>query len=332
MLYLAILLLLTVISSLVVKRMLFGVLMRIKDNLRDLDSEYANTAAQNSQIKSENSNLERGVESIITLYDITKEISKTLDEDKIFAIFKENIIRYIKVKDCRFVKDEKELSRYKNYMVLPLKIQEKAIGYLAAYGIGKEEEDKFVILAQQFISVIKRAFLYQRVQELTITDGLTLTFNRRHFLERCNDELKRSKKLKHCFSFLMVDLDYFKECNDHYGHLVGDVILREVAREIKENIRQIDFIGRYGGEELSIILTETDKGQALYAAERIRQAIASRQIRAYDEDLKITVSIGISTFPDDAGEIQTLIDKADESLYLAKKAGRNRVCVFNAHQ
>ncbi|MDD2688563.1 MAG: GGDEF domain-containing protein, partial [Candidatus Omnitrophica bacterium] len=169
----------------------------------------------------------------------------------------------------------------------------------------------------------------QRVQELTITDGLTQVFNRRHFLDRCNEELERSKKLRYCFSFLIVDLDYFKKYNDHYGHLVGDVILREVTKEIKENIRQVDFMGRYGGEELSIVLTETDKEKAGFAAERIRQAIESKSIRAYDEDLKITVSIGLATFPDDSPDIQGLIERGDEALYIAKEAGRNQVRVFN---
>ncbi len=329
MLYLILLILLTIASGLLIKRKLSKDLIEKKNEFKRLNLEHENKFKQNSLIKTQNIGLETMVRETIALYEVTKDITKTLHEDKIFTIFKENIAKYIEVEDCRFLKSEEELSRYKNYTVLPLKIQDNKIGYLVATGIQEEGKDKFLILAQQFVSGIKRAFLYQRVQELTITDGLTQVFNRRHFLDRCNEELERSKKLKYCFSFLMVDLDYFKKYNDHYGHLVGDVILREVARTIKENIRQIDFMGRYGGEELSIVLTETDKEKASFAAERIRQAIESRLIRAYDEDLKITVSIGISTFPDDSNEIQGLIDKADQALYLAKKAGRNCIRVFH---
>jgi len=125
----------------------------------------------------------------------------------------------------------------------------------------------------------------------------------------------------------MIDIDYFKDYNDRYGHIVGDAILRELSKSIQEAIRQIDLMGRYGGEEFSIILSETDKGAAQFAAERIRQAIEDRRIRVYDEELKITVSIGISAFPQDGKEIKTLIDRADSALYRAKEAGRNRICV-----
>ncbi|MBU1726122.1 MAG: GGDEF domain-containing protein, partial [Candidatus Omnitrophica bacterium] len=120
--------------------------------------------------------------------------------------------------------------------------------------------------------------------------------------------------------------DHFKEFNDNYGHLVGDAILRDVARVIKENIRQIDFMGRYGGEELSLALAETDRRQAHFAAERIRKAIEARRFRVYDEDLSVTISIGISTFKNDVKDTSALIEKADKALYQAKETGRNKVC------
>ena len=130
----------------------------------------------------------------------------------------------------------------------------------------------------------------------------------------------------------MLDIDHFKEYNDKYGHLVGDAILKEVAGTIKESIRQVDSVGRYGGEEFLIILTETDKNGARFAAERIRQAVESKRIKVYDEDLKATVSIGIATFPEDAEETQALIEKADKSLYRAKQTGRNRICVHGIYR
>ena len=299
------------------------------NNYERLESEYDRLTQENIRLKNDNSNLEKAAEETIALYDITKDICKTLDEDKVFGIFRERINRYIEIGDCGFLKEDADLSQYKNYTVLPLVINKAATGYLVAGGIGEKDKEKFHILAQQFLIGIRRAILYQKVQELTITDSLTQVFNRRYFLERFNEEFGRSMKFKYNLSFLIVDIDHFKNINDNYGHLVGDAILREITKTIKENIRQIDFMGRYGGEELSAILTETDKGPARLAAERIRQAIESRRFAVYDENLKVTISIGISTFPDDANDTAQLIDKADKALYKAKLEGRNRVCVYD---
>jgi diguanylate cyclase (GGDEF)-like protein len=124
-------------------------------------------------------------------------------------------------------------------------------------------------------------------------------------------------------------VDHFKEFNDRYGHLVGDALLVETADTIKENLRQIDLLGKYGGEEFCVILTETDLDSAKFAAERIRQAIETKTVSVYDESLKITISIGISAFPDNAEDLNSLIDKADSALYKAKEQGRNRVCVYS---
>jgi diguanylate cyclase (GGDEF)-like protein len=106
-------------------------------------------------------------------------------------------------------------------------------------------------------------------------------------------------------------------------------VLREVSKTIKENIRQIDLVGRYGGEEFIVILAETDKDGAIQAAERIRQAVEYSDIKAYDEELKVTISLGISTLSEDAAkDIQGFIDRADQALYQAKEKGRNRICVY----
>lgn len=316
------------VLSILLKRVLARGLMGKVQVLKQMETEYGNLVKENERLKAYNLNQSKSVEETIALFDITKDISRTLDEDRIFDILTEHINRYIEIGECKFIKaqDKEDLSGYKGYTVLPLVINRQTIGHLLASGVRNEDKDKFHILAQQFLSGIKRALLYKKFQEISITDSLTQIFNRRHFLERFNEEFSRSKKFNLKFSFLMLDVDHFKEFNDHYGHLVGDAILREVTQTIKDNIRQIDFMGRYGGEELSIILAETDKAQACFAAERIRQAIAFSEIRAYDENLKVTVSIGISTFPDDAAHPQLIIEKADKALYKAKETGRNRIC------
>jgi len=319
------LILLTVFLYLALKRGLDKYFIKAKNNYQEIKNEYEKLCRENASLKEKNSLLEKASEETIALYDITKNICKTLDEKKVFSVFKEQITRYIEIKDCRFIKAPKDILENSSYLVLPLEINKKPIGYLAADGIKEEDSEKFHILAQQLLLGIKRAFLYKQVQELAITDTLTGIFTRRFYMQRFKEEIERSLKFNLKFSFLMVDVDHFKEYNDQYGHLVGDAILKEISKAIKENIRQIDLMGRYGGEEFSIVLVETDKEGAKFAAERIRQALEARHIRAYDEDLRVTISIGISTFPIDAKNAQAIIEKADLALYKAKQSGRNKV-------
>lgn len=297
---------------------------RIKDR-------HDNLFAENKKLKTVNHNLENTLDSIIALYDITKQICKSLDADKVFSNFRDEINKYIRVSDCKFLKEKKvDLSLYKDCAIIPLNIQEEPIGYLVADGLRGEDKERFYILSQQFLLGIKRAVLYKSVQELAIIDSLTNVFNRRYYLERFREEIERSRKFNYKFSCLMIDIDYFKDFNDRYGHIVGDAILRELSRTIQENIREIDLIGRYGGEEFSIILSETDKDAASFAAERIRKAIEEKSIKVYDEELKITVSIGVSTYPQDGKDMARLIDRADSALYKAKQSGRNKVCLYGA--
>ena len=293
-------------------------------------AEYEKLLRDNKKFKTGNHSLQNSLDSIIALYDITKEICKSLDVDKVFTYFKEGLNKHISVKDCKLLKGESGLPGYEGYTLFPLKIQDELIGNLAVEGLKEEDKERFYILSQQFLLGIKRAILYEGVQALSIIDTLTNVFNRRYYLERFKEELERSIKFNYVFSCLMVDIDYFKSFNDRYGHIVGDAILRELSKTIQENIRQIDLLGRFGGEEFSIILSETDKDAAQFAAQRIRLAIQDKRIRVYDEELKITVSIGISTFPYDGKDTETLIDRADSALYQAKQAGKNRVCTFGA--
>jgi diguanylate cyclase (GGDEF)-like protein len=322
-----ILLLLTISLALSFRKILFKSLSDKNNDHKRLKQEYEELGRENAKLITDNFNLEQSAEETVALYDITKDVCKSLDPDAIFNIFRDHMNKYIGAGDCKFLNESADIAGFNDYIVLPLTIRKDKIGYLVAKDIREKDREKFYILAQQYILGIKRALLYKKVQELTITDNLTQVFNRRYFLLRFNEELERSVRFNYKFSFLMLDIDHFKDFNDRYGHLVGDVILREVAKTIKENMRQIDFIGRYGGEEFSLILTETDKSEAKLVAERFREAVEGKEIRAYDENLKITISVGISVFPDDSHNLQQLIDKADKALYKAKQAGRNRVCV-----
>ncbi len=320
-----ILVLLILIFSISLKRILSNSLIAKTKSRESLKNEYEELLRKEKELRVKNSALEGSVKETTALYDISKDICKTFDKDELFSIFKKHFFKYIEAEECEFTLDA-AAAQFKGYSAFPLSFENNIIGYLIARGIKEQDRDKFFILGQQYALGLRRALLYQKVQELAIIDSLTQAFSRRHFMAGFAEEFSRSKKFNHNLAFLMVDIDHFKGYNDHYGHLVGDVILREVSKAIKESIRQIDFIGRYGGEELSVILPETDKAQARFAAERIRGAVESKLISAYDENLKITISIGISVFPVDAVEPQKIIDKADEALYLAKQQGRNRVC------
>lgn len=214
------------------------------------------------------------------------------------------------------------------FIAVSLFAGERVNGLLLAENIMMDDLIRFIILARQFSMVLERIRLHQLVQELAITDDLTSVFVRRHFNQRFNEELDRAKEFNTKVSFMMIDIDLFKRCNDNYGHLVGDVVLRNTSQILKKNLREIDLVGRYGGEEFAVILPETGKEAAQVAAERLRSAVEKSIINAYNESLNVTISVGVATFPDDTSEGSQLIDKADQMLYKSKEEGRNRVMVY----
>ena len=292
-----------------------------------LQERYLSLVDSGSRIQSEKKLFKSAFDEIIALFDISKEITTYLDTDKVFASFSEQLRRHMDFEECRFFTDEAD-PEFRADAVLTLKLAGKPFGQLACRGVKEKDAEKFFILGQQFMLGMRRAILYQKVQEMATMDSLTHIFSRRYWFERSGQELARSLKFDYRCSCLMLDVDHFKDINDRYGHLVGDAILVEVSRIIRENIRQIDLLGKYGGEEFCLLLTETDTENAVLAAERIRAAVEAAVIRAYDESLSSTISIGISAFPGDAHELSGLIDSADSALYAAKQSGRNKVCVY----
>jgi diguanylate cyclase (GGDEF)-like protein len=214
------------------------------------------------------------------------------------------------------------------FIAIPFLSEKKIVGILTIENLPKADMERLAILSTQFALEIKKVLLYEMVEQMAITDSLTGLYVRRHFYDRLNEELKRSRRYKLKFAFLMLDIDDFKRCNDTYGHMVGDVILKEMARVIKENVREIDIVARYGGEEISLVLPDTAEESARMVAERLRKKIEEHVFRAYDEKLKLTVSVGVSIYPKDAPEAKALIEKADAALYAAKKSGKNVVCEY----
>ncbi|MBF0121190.1 MAG: GGDEF domain-containing protein [Desulfobacterales bacterium] len=174
----------------------------------------------------------------------------------------------------------------------------------------------------------------KQIQDMAITDELTQLYNRRYFYSKLNEEVKKAKRYKRDISCIIIDIDFFKKVNDHYGHHIGDDVLRNVSNTIKSNCRSIDTIARYGGEEIVILLPETNKMKASLLAEKIRKIVQDKEI-PYDKGnkIKVTISLGVTGFLSD--ELIKLIDSnqlvkdADYALYCAKKNGRNRVEIYN---
>lgn len=175
----------------------------------------------------------------------------------------------------------------------------------------------------------------ERYRLLSLTDPLTELYNRRHFFHLAEQEVLRACRYHRPLSVIMLDVDFFKAVNDTYGHACGDKVLQSVARTARQSLRSVDVPARYGGEEFVFLLPETDADGGLAIAERLRRQVELTPIEAEEGSIAITGSFGVSAFeemnelketPD--REIEILIDQADQALYAAKSAGRNRVCIF----
>ncbi|MGQ9558965.1 MAG: diguanylate cyclase [Candidatus Oleimicrobiaceae bacterium] len=166
-----------------------------------------------------------------------------------------------------------------------------------------------------------------QLREMAITDGLTGLYNYRYFKEQLSHEVDRAARHQECFSLIMLDIDHFKHYNDTHGHLAGDEVLKALARLLRDNVRKIDVAARYGGEEFALILVQTPK-QASGVVARKLQALVEEFPFAHREEQpqgRLTISMGVATYPEDANSAEELIAVADRRLYRAKAEGRNRV-------
>jgi two-component system cell cycle response regulator len=167
---------------------------------------------------------------------------------------------------------------------------------------------------------------HQEVYQLSVQDGLTGIHNKRYFLDFLDRELASAHRHKHPLTLVMLDIDHFKQLNDERGHLCGDAVLKQLAARIRPRIRREDLFARYGGEEFAAILTITGLKGGVRFAESIRQMVARRPFSFEGLQLPVTVSLGVTTMDNEPQiDSQTLIHRADQLLYEAKRAGRNRV-------
>ncbi len=215
--------------------------------------------------------------------------------------------------------------------VVPIALEHEMLGLVL---IVKEEENEvpdFVLEVLHSFSrtaaiAIKNTQLFEQVKEKAQRDELTGLLNRHYFFELAEKELYRSTRYGHSLSVIMLDIDYFKEVNDRYGHLSGDEVLRTLAKRMQERLRKTDIIGRFGGEEFIVILPETSLNDAINVAEDLRRSVEEEPFKLKSgEKLSVTISVGITTYQETMKSIDELIEVADQALYEAKRTGRNRV-------
>ncbi len=168
------------------------------------------------------------------------------------------------------------------------------------------------------------------MEELTVTDELTGIFNYRYFAEKLKEEQRRAARYDLPLSLIMLDIDWFKQFNDTYGHEVGNIVLKGITGVVKRCIRDVDIFCRYGGEEFVIILPQTPQIEVTRIGERIREQIDLSDFGGGDNipQLRVTVSVGISSFPENGKSNEELLSMADTALYRAKGSGKNKVCVI----
>ncbi|OIO36951.1 MAG: hypothetical protein AUJ74_00445 [Candidatus Omnitrophica bacterium CG1_02_44_16] len=307
---------------------IWGLIDESKMNLDDLVNSYAHSS--NTLKNSRFFNLVRNLRVSV------KEneggiLAKAFNDGMPLHIRKENF--------SQFPKDPiLSIFSLDEFVVVPLKARDRTIGMIVAdnlftkRSITKDDIRVLMMFANQAGMAIENSQLYERTLVRAHKDALTDLWNHGYFQISFDDKLKIAKEQGFYLSIIMLDIDHFKDYNDTWGHQKGDDILSKISKVIVESSRKIDYVCRYGGEEFAIILPESSKKDVVVIAERIRSNVANHNfVNEVNEpgqpSQKITVSLGVASFPDDGRTKSELIQAADEALYEAKRSGRNKVTI-----
>jgi len=220
-------------------------------------------------------------------------------------------------------------------LVIPLRGNESEAGLLwifeggRPFGIAEIERAEMITNHAQLALV--NAERYNHAKERAFVDDVTEVYNARYLLQATEHEMQRAERYGRNLSVLFLDLDRFKLVNDNHGHLVGSQILRQLSDVLGTCIRQIDTLARYGGDEFTVLLPDTDHASSLVVAERIRATVAATRFEdARGAPIHLEISIGVATYPEHGGQRDELLDAADKAMYRAKSQGRNCVCSASA--
>ncbi len=234
------------------------------------------------------------------------------------------------VEDIFYDGDVPEVQAIKSGIVVPLVYGDRVYGIISLdatrpAAFSRDDLDMLRTFAITATAAIHNALLYADAHQMALTDDLTQVWNRRGFFEIAKREFRRAQRYGRPLSLFMLDLDYFKLVNDTYGHFVGDQVLARFAHTIASHVREVDIVGRYGGEEFMVLMPEASFDQAVRAAERIRAAIERTRFETDVGGIWVTASIGVATLRADDRTFEDLLRRADAALYVAKEEGRNRV-------
>ncbi len=253
------------------------------------------------------------------------------------AIHKKDMIFLENFESSKYRKSNRK--KYSTSIVcsIPLISGDRTIGVLNVndpqYRDMEEYDFKGRILriSQHLAVSIHNTLLYEKVKDLSMRDSMTGLYNFRYFTEALKREIEQAKQNRESLSCIMIDIDNFKEVNDNYGHQIGDMVLKELARSISLSVRSSDIPARYGGDEFIIILPKTNKSLAVKLANRLMRVFKNKEIRipGSKEKIKVTLSMGVSSFPEDTKDMEELMKLADAALYQAKYEGKNRIHVHD---
>jgi len=296
-----------------------------KTTLKDL------IKAQKAFLKKKGSQLDKLVKSIkIPLQESAGILALTALEGMTFEITTDEVSKKIKDPACALLKT-------RHFVTVPLKAKDKTIGVILVDNIfskkpiTKDDIRILTMFANQAGLAIENSHLYEKTVMRSHSDSLTGLINHGRFQYLLSKELKNASQAKKPLSLLMGDIDNFKNFNDTLGHPAGDKVLLNIARILKRTCRTGDIVARYGGEEFAIVLSDTTKEFAWGLAERLRQAIEKFDFpgEKVQPNKNLTISLGLASFPEDAKNKESLIAHADNALYQAKAAEKNRTCIYS---
>ncbi|MRS03979.1 diguanylate cyclase, partial [bacterium] len=219
----------------------------------------------------------------------------------------------------------------------PMWVNLELVGFVGFDAVTNEHtwDMENIAMLQQFANIISNAIersrLLRILEDRAIRDELTGVLNRRGFLQIANSELVRSRRYHHPIGMILLDMDHLKRINDTYGHAAGDLALQEISKFCIKNTREIDVIGRWGGDEFVILLPESDEASTLHAATRLQQSISEHTIQILGQEIQLSISAGVALADKEISTIDELFKNADSALYLAKEAGRNRIKAYQAY-